>query len=78
VAWHIWLMWCGFGVSVWLLWLGFTSRRAGSAVDAIAEANVYLAYGRRDQAIELLKRRLAECPEDQEVRDKLVELGSPV
>lgn len=44
------------------------------AVDWLAEANVYLAYGRYPQAEEMLKQALDQEPQRQEARVKLLEL----
>ncbi len=44
------------------------------AVDPIAEADVYLAYGRYQQAEELIKQSLAERPDDPALRLKLLEI----
>ncbi len=43
-------------------------------VDPIAEAEVYMAYGRDAQAEEILKEALAKTPERQEIRIKLLEI----
>lgn len=43
-------------------------------VDPVAEAEVYMAYGRDAQAEEILKDALAKDPSRQEVRQKLLEL----
>jgi len=43
-------------------------------VDPIAEAEVYLAYGRDSQAEEILKDALGKTPERQEIRLKLLEI----
>ncbi len=45
----------------------------GSAIDPLAEADVYLAYGRYDQAEELIRQALAEDPKP-ELRLKLLEI----
>lgn len=44
------------------------------AVDPLAEADVYLAYGRYNQAEELIRQALAEDPERPELRLKLLEI----
>ncbi|MBI3146391.1 MAG: pilus assembly protein FimV [Pseudogulbenkiania sp.] len=44
-----------------------------SPVDRVAEAEVYLAYGRTDQALELLREELSREPMRQDVRFKLLE-----
>ena len=44
-----------------------------SEVDPVTEAEVYLAYGRNQQAEELLKRALEQDPNRQELRAKLLE-----
>ena len=43
-------------------------------VDPIAEAEVYLAYGRDNQAEEILRDALTKTPERQEIRLKLLEI----
>ncbi len=43
-------------------------------VDPIAEAEVYMAYGRDAQAEEILKEALAKTPDRQEIRLKLLEI----
>lgn len=56
----------------------FTRSGTGGAeagdVDPIAEAEVYLAYGRDQQAEEILKEALAKDPTLHEVRAKLLEI----
>ena len=42
--------------------------------DALAEAEIYLAYGRSDAAIELLTRALTDEPERSDLRLKLMEI----
>ncbi len=42
--------------------------------DAIGEADIYIAYGRFDQASELLQNALAQSPGDVAVRSKLLEV----
>jgi hypothetical protein len=57
-------------------------RRAAAAapglasvpVDPLAEAEVYLAYGRKEQAIEVLKEGLAREPQRKDVATKLAAL----
>ncbi|MFN3919304.1 MAG: FimV/HubP family polar landmark protein, partial [Methylohalobius sp.] len=44
------------------------------AVDPLAEADVYLAYGRYNQAEELIRQALAEDPQRPELRLKLLEI----
>jgi pilus assembly protein FimV len=48
--------------------------QAGEASDPIAEADVYMAYGRYTQAEELLKGSIAEQPDRNELRIKLLEV----
>jgi pilus assembly protein FimV len=52
---------------------GFGNIYTGE-VDPIAEAEVYLAYGRDSQAEEILKDALQKTPERQEIRLKLLEI----
>ena len=47
-----------------------------SSVDRVAEADVYLAYGRDDQALEILREGLANEPMRQDLRYKLLEVLS--
>ncbi|MCS3806527.1 Tfp pilus assembly protein FimV [Chromobacterium alkanivorans] len=47
-----------------------------SSVDRVAEADVYLAYGRDDQALEILREGLAHEPMRQDLRYKLLEVLS--
>jgi pilus assembly protein FimV len=51
-----------------------TSALDSNEVDPIAEADVYIAYGRQAQAEEILKEALRRDPERQSVRLKLIEL----
>lgn len=44
------------------------------ASDALAEADIYIAYGRHSQAIDLLKNAIANEPNNPEYRLKLLEL----
>lgn len=46
----------------------------GEMVDPLAEADVYLAYGRYQQAEELIRQALAEDPKRPELRLKLLEI----
>ena len=46
-----------------------------SDVDPLAEAEVYLFYGRKKQAVEVLKEGLIKNPARAEIREKLIELG---
>src|SRR5574343_986335 len=57
----------GAGVKRWLI------NRFGEA-DAIREADVFLAYGRRQQAIEQLEAGLKHHPERQDIAAKLARL----
>ena len=47
-----------------------------ASVDLIAEAEVYLAYGRTDQALEILREGLVREPMRQDLRYKLLEVLS--
>jgi hypothetical protein len=49
---------------------------AGESVDPLAEAEVYLAYGRREQAVEILKDALAANPARQDIRKRLAEIAA--
>lgn len=48
--------------------------QAGEASDPIAEADVYMAYGRYSQAEDLLKGAIADHPDRNELRVKLLEV----
>jgi pilus assembly protein FimV len=50
------------------------SGPASTEVDPIAEAEVYIAYGREAQAEEILKEALKRQPERQAIRAKLLEI----
>lgn len=56
----------------------WTVRRLqrGKIVNPIAEADVYLAYGRKQQAIDVLKGALSADPDNMELSGKLRELES--
>jgi hypothetical protein len=45
-------------------------------VDPLAEAEVYLAYGRREPAIEILKDALRANPARQDIRKRLAEIAA--
>lgn len=47
-----------------------------SSIDPVAEAEVYLAYGRDSQAEEILQDALSKLPDRQDVRLKLMEIYS--
>ncbi len=49
-------------------------KAAASDVDAIAEADVYIAYGRTEQAEEILRDALREQPQRHALRVKLLEI----
>jgi hypothetical protein len=57
-----------FGGLVYLILIRKSSPRVD---DPIAEADVYLAYGRKNQAIEILEASLKQNPEQPEVVTKL-------
>ena len=44
-------------------------------IDPISEAEVYLAYGNREQAVALLKKAAEDHPERQDIRDKIDQIG---
>ena len=46
----------------------------GGEVDPVAEADVYLAYGREEQALEILKEAMRNTPKRADVRVKLLEV----
>jgi Tfp pilus assembly protein FimV len=45
-----------------------------ATVNPIKEANVYLAYGRKQQALDILKQALLGDPENEECKAKIVEI----
>ncbi len=47
---------------------------AGGEVDPVAEADVYMAYGREDEALEILKEAMRHAPARADVRVKLLEV----
>ena len=47
---------------------------AGGEVDPVAEADVYMAYGREDEALEILKEAMRIAPARADVRVKLLEV----
>ena len=49
---------------------------ATDEVDPVAEADVYLAYGRDEQAEEILKDAIVKHPERHELKEKLLEIYS--
>jgi pilus assembly protein FimV len=51
-----------------------TSKAAGEEIDPIAEADVYMAYGRDAQAEEILKDALSKDSSRQAIRVKLLEI----
>lgn len=54
-------------------------RKTSSGVDPLAEAEVYIAYGRKEQAVEILKEAIEAYPgRRKEIEAKLRELqGAP-
>src|SRR5262249_39683349 len=53
---------------------GTSSKAAGEEIDPIAEADVYMAYGRDAQAEEILKDALSKDSSRQAIRVKLLEI----
>ena len=51
-----------------------TTERQNGVADPLAEAEVYLAYGRKKQALELLEKAFRENPRRNDIREKLREL----
>ena len=47
---------------------------ADDGVDPVSEADVYLSYGRKEQAIEILEEALRAKPAREDVRKKLNEI----
>ncbi|TCV80234.1 type IV pilus assembly protein FimV [Sulfurirhabdus autotrophica] len=74
------MMITGLGALVALLLLLVWMRRSSKTekesayVDPLAEAEVYLAYGRKQQAIEKLEHALKNDDTRQDIRRKLAEL----
>lgn len=74
------MMITGVGALVALLLMLVWMRRSASAgsessyVDPLAEAEVYLAYGRKQQAIETLEQALRNDDSRHDIRRKLSEL----
>jgi Tfp pilus assembly protein FimV len=54
--------------------LSKTRKGDGDGVDPIAEAAVYVAYGRKNQAIALLEEALRHNPAREDIATKLREL----
>ncbi len=50
------------------------ARAITDEVDPIAEAEVYLAYGRKEQAIEILQEALHAKPAREDIRRKINEI----
>jgi Tfp pilus assembly protein FimV len=81
-------MMISLSISAWLyisifivLGLGMAAVRSYSkrppvltTANSIKEANVYLAYGRKQQALEILKQALVDDPENEECRTKIAEI----
>lgn len=59
-----------------LVWMRRSSKTENESayVDPLAEAEVYLAYGRKQQAIEKLEHALQNDDTRQDIRRKLTEL----
>src|SRR5690606_32337134 len=53
---------------------GAAGRVAGEENDVLAEADIYVAYGRLDQAAQLLETALEDQPERTDARVKLLEI----
>lgn len=49
-------------------------KNSGKTINPVAEANVYLAYGRKEQAVNVLKDALATDPNNEAVLVKLREI----
>jgi hypothetical protein len=83
------VMGCAFGAVFALLALvrypNHPFRRAGSSsvrlgsvpVDPLAEAEVYIAYGRKQQAMQILEGALKDEPRRKDLSDKLAALRRP-
>ncbi len=72
-----WLNWLLFIVTA-LVFLSLfrLSKRAQKNPNSnpLSEADVYLAYGRKQEAIEVLKSALAADPDNSEIKQKLKEI----
>lgn len=68
----------GIAVFLLMLWIvrrsGGSNRRLGDA-DPLAEADVYLAYGQKKKAIEILQHARIAHPDRTDIATKLNELG---
>ena len=62
------------GNSVFATGMNTNSEAASTEVDPVAEAEVYIAYGREAQAEEILRDSLKKQPERQNARLKLLEI----
>jgi pilus assembly protein FimV len=60
--------------SVFATALNTNTEASSTEVDPVAEAEVYIAYGREAQAEEILKEALKKSPDRQNVRLKLLEI----
>jgi Tfp pilus assembly protein FimV len=68
------------GAGVLAAWWSLRRKlKTPGEVDPLQEAEVYLAYGREKEAVEILKEAIQACPERRkEIEAKLRELeGSP-
>ncbi len=63
----------GLALVMFLVFLKSKSQ-GGSSADPLAEAEVYLAYGRKKQAIEILEKAKLEYPNRTDIQVKLDEL----
>lgn len=63
------------GLALVMLFVFLKSKsQGGSSADPLAEAEVYLAYGRKKQAIEILEKAKLEYPNRTDIQAKLDEL----
>ena len=64
---------CVAGFLAFFFYIVVIRTRKNLHVDPIAEAEVYMMYGRKAQAIELLKQALAKEPSNLAIENKLNE-----
>ena len=69
------LLFAGLGLLLVTFFIYFKSKsQGGSSADPLAEAEVYVAYGRKKQAIEILEKANLENPNRTDIQAKLDEL----
>lgn len=69
------LLFAGLGLLLVITFLFLKSKTQGSSsADPLAEAEVYITYGRKKQAIEILENAKLEYPNRTDIQAKLDEL----